>query len=238
VLELAPLAAPECDRLVGNLLGQSRLPAEVRSRIVDTAEGNPLFVEEMLRMLIDEGVLRRDDGQWVPVGDLWRVSPPRTIQALLAARLDRLQEEERSVIQRASVVGKVFYWGAVTELSPESVRTSVGSHLQTLPEPSPFAGEDAFRFSHILVRDAAYESIPKRTRAELQSGSLRGLSAWRVTAFPSTRRSWATTSSRPTDTVDSSVLSVKGQEPSRVELRIDWPRRGVVRPLETTEPAP
>ena len=78
------------------------------------------------------------------------------------------------MIQRASVVGKVFWWGAVTELSPEDDRPRVGSHLQTLlrkelvhPDRSGFAGEDAFRFSHILVRDAAYGSMPKRSRADL-----------------------------------------------------------------------
>ncbi|MGZ4205835.1 MAG: ATP-binding protein, partial [Actinomycetota bacterium] len=171
---LQPLGETEAEELVENLLGHTSLPAEVRARVVESAEGNPLFVEEMLRMLIDDGLLRRDDGHWIPTGDLSRVSTPRTIQALIAARLDRLEDEERAVIQRASVVGKVFYWGAVTELSPEDVRGTVGSNLQTLlrkelilPEPSSFAGEDAFRFSHILVHDAAYASMPKRTRAEL-----------------------------------------------------------------------
>ena len=78
------------------------------------------------------------------------------------------------MIQRASAVGRIFWWGAVTELSPEDDRPRVGSHLQTLlrkelvrPDRSRFAGEDAFRFSHILIRDAAYESMPKRARAEL-----------------------------------------------------------------------
>jgi tetratricopeptide (TPR) repeat protein len=102
------------------------------------------------------------------------VSPPRTIQALIGARLSRLDEGERAVIHRASVVGKIFYWGAVAELSNAEVRPNVGSHLQALlrkeliePEASTFAGEDAFRFSHVLVRDSAYDSIPKRIRAEL-----------------------------------------------------------------------
>jgi class 3 adenylate cyclase/tetratricopeptide (TPR) repeat protein len=176
-MELIPLEAltePECERLIGNLLGRAGLTGNVRTRITDAAEGNPLFVEEMLRMLIDEGLLRRDDGHWTASGDLSHVSVPGTISALLSARLDQLHSEERSVIQRASVVGKVFWWGAVSELSPESDRPRVSSHLQTLlrkelvrPDRSGFAGEDAFRFSHILVRDAAYESTPKRARAEL-----------------------------------------------------------------------
>ncbi len=174
LVSLRPLGPAESEDLVRNLLGSARLPDEIRTRVVEAAEGNPLFVEEMLRMFIDDGFLRRDDGQWVPTVDLSEVSTPGTIHALIAARLDRLQEEERAVIQRAAVVGKVFYWGAVTELSPEEVRGKVGGSLQTLvrrelilPEPSPFAGDDAFRFSHILVHDTAYGSIPKRMRADL-----------------------------------------------------------------------
>jgi class 3 adenylate cyclase/tetratricopeptide (TPR) repeat protein len=171
---LAPLSETECDWLIENLLGSVGLTGDVRARITDAAEGNPLFVEEMLRMLIDEGLLERENGHWATRRDLSRIAVPGTISALLSARLDQLQVEERAVIQRASVVGKVFWWGAVTDLSPEDDRPRVGTHLQTLmrkelvrPDRSSFAGEDAFRFSHILVRDAAYDSMPKRARAEL-----------------------------------------------------------------------
>jgi class 3 adenylate cyclase/tetratricopeptide (TPR) repeat protein len=171
---LEALTERESERLIANLLGQAGLTRDVRARITEAAEGNPLFVEEMLRMLIDEGKLERDDGCWTARGDLSRLSVPGTIGALLSARLDQLQADERAVIQRASVVGRVFWWGAVAELSPEGDRQRVGSHLHMLlrkelvrPDQSGFAGEDAFRFSHILVRDAAYESLPKRARAEL-----------------------------------------------------------------------
>ncbi len=174
VITLSPLDPATSEDLIQNLIGSARLPAGIRDRIVETAEGNPLFVEEMLRTLIDDGVLRLDDGAWVATADLSRLSAPDTIQALIMARLDRLQDEERAVIQRAAVVGQVFFWGAVTELSPEDARPAVGTSLQTLqrkelirPEASSFAGEDAFRFSHLLVRDAAYESMPKRSRADM-----------------------------------------------------------------------
>jgi class 3 adenylate cyclase/tetratricopeptide (TPR) repeat protein len=174
VITLSPLDPATSDDLIQNLIGSPRLPSEIRDRIVEAAEGNPLFVEEMLRTLIDDGVLRRDDGAWLATADLPRLSAPGTIQALITARLDRLQDEERGVIQRAAVVGQVFYWGAVTELSPRDARPAVGANLQTLqrkdlihPEASSFAGQDAFRFSHLLVRDAAYESMPKRTRGEM-----------------------------------------------------------------------
>ena len=174
VITLSPLDPATSEDLIQNLIGSARLPAQIRDLIVEAAEGNPLFVEEMLRKLIDDGVLRRDDGAWVATADLSRLSAPGTIQALITARLDRLQDEERAVIQRAAVVGQVFFWGAVTELSPEHARSAVGTNLQTLqrkelirPEASSFAGQDAFRFSHLLVRDAAYESMPKRSRADL-----------------------------------------------------------------------
>ena len=99
---------------------------------------------------------------------------PTTIQALIAARLDRLAPGERVVAERASVVGRVFERGAVAELAPELPAPELGDHLVRLvrkeflrPEGTGFAGEDAFRFRHLLIRDTAYESLPKRERAEL-----------------------------------------------------------------------
>jgi class 3 adenylate cyclase/tetratricopeptide (TPR) repeat protein len=173
-LLLEPLTEDESGVLVGNLLGRAELPGTARLQVVRAAEGNPLFVEQMLSMLIDQGLLRRDDGHWIAAGDLSTVAVPPTIHALLAARLDRLGHEERAVIERASVVGKVFYMGAVAELAPESMRPQVGGHLMTLvrkelirPDRSDVVGEDAFRFLHMLIRDAAYESMPKEARAEL-----------------------------------------------------------------------
>src|SRR6266545_1070408 len=89
------------------------LPAVVAERITDAAEGNPLFVEEMLEMLIDDGRLEPSNGSWVAVGEMEEVAVPPSISSLLDARLDRLGPDERAVIERASVVGKVFYGGAI-----------------------------------------------------------------------------------------------------------------------------
>ena len=174
ILTLSPLAPDETERLVANLLGATSLDPSDRARIVDAAEGNPLFVEEMLRMLEDDGLLSKEGDLWQVVGDLSQVAVPATIQALLAARLDRLGPQEQAVLGAASVIGKEFWWGAVSELSPQSLRPDVGSHLQTLvrkglilPERSSLAGEDAFRFHHILILDASYQGLPKERRAEL-----------------------------------------------------------------------
>ncbi|MGH2555994.1 MAG: ATP-binding protein, partial [Actinomycetota bacterium] len=144
------------------------------ARIADVTEGNPLFVEEILRMLADEGLLQRSNGSWTVTGDISTLAIPPTIHALITARLDRLEREERAVIERAAVVGRVFWWGAVAELSPEGERPAIGGGLQSLtrkdlirPDQSELGQEDAFRFSHILIRDAAYSGIPKAVRAEL-----------------------------------------------------------------------
>jgi predicted ATPase/class 3 adenylate cyclase len=160
--------------LVANLLGRAQLDDTVRDRIMSAAEGNPLFVEEMLAMLIDDGLLTRNDGAWVAADDLSQITVPPTIHALLAARLDRLGRDERSVIERGSVEGKVFHRGAVAQLSTDALRESVWNHLQTLvrkelirPDQTDLPGEDAFRFRHLLIRDAAYEAMPKELRAEL-----------------------------------------------------------------------
>ena len=171
---LERLSPEESTELVGNLLGRAELAASVQSRITDAAEGNPLFVEEMLAMLIDDGLLERRNGEWVATGDLSTITVPPTIHALLSARLDRLEHDERAVIERGSVEGKVFHRGAVAELTSGELRGEVFGHLQALvrkelirPDQTDLPGEDAFRFRHLLIRDAAYDSMPKEVRADL-----------------------------------------------------------------------
>ena len=173
-LVLDPLSPSESQMLVENLLGKAALAGDVGARIQQAAEGNPLFVEETLSMLIDDGLLRRDDGRWVAAGDLSDVRMPPSIQALLAARLDRLEGDERHVIERAAVEGKTFHQGSVRALAEGAVRERVGPCLLSLgrkelirPHTATFAGEDAFSFRHVLIRDAAYDSIPKQLRAQL-----------------------------------------------------------------------
>ena len=196
-ISLAPLTQPESEELIADLLGASPLDAADSARIVEAAEGNPLFVEEMLRMLEDDGLLRRDGGGWRVEGDLSRVAVPATIQALLAARLDRLGPDEQAVLGTAAVIGKEFWWGAVTDLSPEDARAGVGGRLQMLvrkgliaPERSTLAGEDAFRFHHILIQDASYQAIPKERARSCTSGSPDGSKGKRATG-PSSSRRWS-----------------------------------------------
>jgi class 3 adenylate cyclase/tetratricopeptide (TPR) repeat protein len=173
-LQLGPLDEAESARLVESLLGRAGFPAEVADRIVGAAEGNPLFVEQMLAMLLESHTLRFDDGAWVRADETTEVPIPPTIEALLAARLDALGLEERAVIEPASVIGLVFARPAVTELAPEPVRSAVPLHLETLtrrrlvrPDPGAAGGDDDYRFGHLLIRDAAYAAMLKRARADL-----------------------------------------------------------------------
>jgi class 3 adenylate cyclase/tetratricopeptide (TPR) repeat protein len=172
LIELKPLSAEESALVVEHLLGDAAVPDEVSRRIVTAAEGNPLFVEQLLSMLIDDGLLKREDGRWVPVGDLSDLAIPGTIQALLAARLDLLSLQERAVIEPASVAGLFFARSAVEELVPDPVQHEVEAHLTALSQkqlvrPEATETELDHRFHHILVRDAAYQGILKRARATL-----------------------------------------------------------------------
>ena len=172
-ISLEPLSDDECGDLIGNLLGRAALPEEARDRILAAAEGTPLFVEEMLSMLIDDGSLARDGDRWVATGALVDLRVPPTIQALLAARLDQLSSDERAAIQRAAVCGKQFHVGALTALLDTDggeVRPILMSLVRRdliRPDRSSLAGQDAFRFRHQLIRDAAYDAAPKALRAEL-----------------------------------------------------------------------
>ncbi len=173
-IELERLTEDETTAVAEHLLGMAGIDDRVRSRVIEAADGNPLFVEQLLSMLIDEGLISFENGCWHAAEDLDRAVVPPTIQALLAARLDYLEHEERAVIEPASVVGHVFVKDAVTYLVPDHIRDDIGVRLGSLtdkqlvhPDLSRSLEEEAFRFHHILIRDTAYEGILKRTRADL-----------------------------------------------------------------------
>jgi predicted ATPase/class 3 adenylate cyclase len=169
---LEPLTPEESRELVENLV--AALTPDASARIAAACEGHPLFAEELLAMLIEDGMLRREQGEWT-LGELKGALPvPPTIQALLGARLDRLPEDERALLTRISVEGKVFHQDAMRELAPAALAASVDRSLTALirrdmirPDRASFGDGEAFRFRHILIRDAAYRSLPKETRAQL-----------------------------------------------------------------------
>jgi hypothetical protein len=150
-LRLEPLPAKEAGELVGDAV-----PESVRRRIVQASGGNPLFVTEMV-------ALAGEDGD---------VEIPATLRALLAARLDQLDAAERKVLERGAVEGELFHRGTVQALAPEEAE--VTSRLAALvrrelvrPDRPQLPRDDAYRFRHLLIRDAAYDALPKATRAEL-----------------------------------------------------------------------
>jgi class 3 adenylate cyclase/tetratricopeptide (TPR) repeat protein len=150
---LEPLSGGET-RLLLESLANGDVDDATRDRILEAADGNPLFVEEMF-------ALAREGGD---------VRAPSTVQALLQARLDRLGHGERAVIERGAVEGEVFHRASVTELSGEVVDIElVGLVRKELirPDRGTFPGDDAYRFRHLLIRDAAYDGLPKETRADL-----------------------------------------------------------------------
>jgi tetratricopeptide (TPR) repeat protein len=166
---LEPLGEPECGELIDGLLGAGGLPYETKQLIAAASEGNPLFVEELVAMLIEEEVLRSENGRWL-AGDLSSMHVPPTIQALLGARLDRLERRERSVIEAASVAGRFFSRDALAALIDEPGLDALLATLvrSDLIRPRLAAvGGDAYRFRHHLIRDVAYAGTPKERRAHL-----------------------------------------------------------------------
>jgi class 3 adenylate cyclase/tetratricopeptide (TPR) repeat protein len=173
-IELTPLDDTHSKQLIENVLGHGDVNDELAGRVAQTAEGNPLFVEEMLRMLMDQGLLAREGRRWVVTTRIEELQVPATIEALLAARLDRLEDDEQDVVEGASVIGQEFWIGAVEGILPEPVGKSVNAHVQTLLRKqlvvaggTEFVGERSFRFGHILVRDVAYARLLKEARSDL-----------------------------------------------------------------------
>ena len=170
---IEPLGPEECGTLVANLLADDSVDEAVRSRIAVAAEGHPLYAEEITGLLVDEGRLVLKEGRWFASSDLSDVPVPPTISALLAARLDTLPSQERRLIAIASVMGQVFYSGAVHALANDGADevdagiTSLVRKQFVRPERSDVPATEALAFRHLLIRDAAYDAIPKATRAEL-----------------------------------------------------------------------
>ena len=170
-IALPALGEGHAATLVANLLGSADLDGDdapdFRARIVATAQGNPLFIEQLFAMLVDDGVLVRGGERW-DGRDLERLPMPPSIEALLASRLDRLPPEARTVVEAGSIVGERFERGDVEALVADAV-VDVPSALDDLARKELVLdeGRGAWRFRHILVRDAAYATITKARRAEL-----------------------------------------------------------------------
>lgn len=168
---LEPLTPEENHLMLLDLIG-AELPAQLSDAVVERAEGNPLFTEELVRILMDRGLVGAESGRWNVAAGAEAFEVPRSMSALIAARLDLLSPEEKATLQNAAVVGRTAWSGAVAALSEgdlEAIRSLLASlrmkDLIVPSEPPAFSGEQEFWFRHVLIRDVAYESIPKRARA-------------------------------------------------------------------------
>ncbi|MBA3347619.1 MAG: AAA family ATPase, partial [Actinobacteria bacterium] len=158
-IELEPLGEADSEELVDALLADRELTAADRRTLLEKTEGNPLFVEETTRMLLEGGPRSQ------------RI--PDTLQAMIAARIDRLPRNEKTALQRAAVIGRIFWGGALERLAPdlEQLESVLDDLLQrdflTRESRSTISGERAYRFKHVLIRDVAYAGLTKGARAEL-----------------------------------------------------------------------
>jgi predicted ATPase len=157
IISLSPLGSEDAEALVGQLAHAQSLDEDARARAVSVAEGNPLFLEQLVAFEAEGG----------------GGAMPPTVRALLAARVDRLPASERAVLQRGAIEGRSFQRSAVAQLLPPNERPELDERLLALVRKDfvfPYRagdGRDLFAFRHALVRDAAYEAMAKQTRAEL-----------------------------------------------------------------------
>jgi class 3 adenylate cyclase/tetratricopeptide (TPR) repeat protein len=170
-INLQPLSSEYSAALVGNLLEVSDIPSDLREMILEKSEGNPFFVEELIRTLIDSGVVVRDESgeRWRATADIENITVPDNLQALLTARIDRLDREIRQTVQLASVIGRTFYFRVLEIIA--DLQDALNDHLNTLQRVELIMErsripEIEYMFRHDLTRDAAYNSILKRKRAK------------------------------------------------------------------------
>jgi tetratricopeptide (TPR) repeat protein len=167
-ISLAPLSAGEGTALIEQLLGGDA-PAEVVGPVLHRSEGNPFFAGELLRMMTEDGTLERRSGRWALVRELPSALPD-TVQGVIASRIDLLPPAEKSAIQDASVIGRVFWQGAVERLGSADAAAAidglVDKGLVWERDRSGIEGERELIFNHILTRDVAYAGIPRARRAD------------------------------------------------------------------------
>jgi tetratricopeptide (TPR) repeat protein len=172
-VSLDPLSVADSEILVRHLLAVDDLPNPVRDRIMERAEGNPFFLEEILRRLIEEGLIIRVEDRWRALPSIVGVEIPDNVQGVIAARIDLLEPEHKRVLQLASVVGRTFWPEPVAQLLGTSDARELDSALHRLEEldlitsrfGSSLSGQTEYLFKHILTRDVAYAGIPTRDRS-------------------------------------------------------------------------
>jgi class 3 adenylate cyclase/tetratricopeptide (TPR) repeat protein len=176
-LDLEALSSDDAVRMLDELLGGT-LPVGLREVVVQRAEGNPFFVEELLGTLIDRHVLEQQNGSWRLAELPSDFVVPDTVQAVVAARIDLLEPDEKQALQAASVIGRIFWAGPVYELVQEAepdLRVLEDRDFIRRRPGSSIAGDREYAIKHALTREVAYASLPKATRARLHAAFARWL---------------------------------------------------------------
>ncbi|HSG86596.1 MAG TPA: adenylate/guanylate cyclase domain-containing protein, partial [Candidatus Limnocylindrales bacterium] len=176
-IDLEPLTTDDASGMVSDLLGGD-LPVRARDLVLDRAEGNPFFIEELLATLIDRGIVARSDGGWVLEREIEANDLPDTVQAVLAARIDLLPHAEKRALQAAAVVGRVFWDALVDELTDEAAPDLSMLERRSFvirAEGSSPSGSMTYAFRHQLTREVAYASLPKADRGRLHAAVARSL---------------------------------------------------------------
>ncbi len=163
---LEPLHAEQTDVMLTNLLGVKDLPKYIRDLIVEKGDGNPFFIEELIRSLIETKQIVRENSHWKAVSETANVSLPNTLRGVLNARIDRLPETPKHVLQDAAVIGRLFDLRILKRLT--SLNGGLDAHIQYLKEATLIEpARDEYMFRHVLIQEAAYDSILIKNRAEL-----------------------------------------------------------------------
>ena len=175
---LKPLDANQCETLIGNLLNVRALPAHIRELIAKRAEGNPFFIEEVARSFIDEGVVEIEDGHFRVTEKIDSVVIPETINEVIMARVDRLDEQTKSLLKIASVIGRNFFYKILTEVA--STIEEIDDKLEYLKEVQLIKEhrrmkELEYLFKHALAREAVYDSILLNKRKQLHLNVARSI---------------------------------------------------------------
>jgi class 3 adenylate cyclase/tetratricopeptide (TPR) repeat protein len=165
-LTLAPLDSPHAEVLLRALLQTDDVPEHVARAILEPADGNPFFVEEILSMLVEQGALERTNGEWTATSRLASARVPDSIHGVIAARIDLLQASERDALRRCSVMGRTF-WPSAVGVDDEVVAVLGRRALVAEHPDSSFSGRREFSFKHALTHEVAYASLPRKERREL-----------------------------------------------------------------------
>lgn len=170
LISLARLDEDQARELVANLLKIEDLPEKIRSKILEKSEGNPFYVEEIIRSLLDKNLVVRVDGHWRATRDIESIEVPDTLVGVITARLDRLDDAAKDVLQAAAVVGREFILAVLGEIIEPSISLEtilIDLQRRELVREKTPASQRTFSFKHVLTQEAAYNSILLSNRREL-----------------------------------------------------------------------